>query len=419
MSGYFGLRLASGGAALDNTVGVADFPRMRQERLAKAKASLKKNGIAAALLFRPENIRYVTGTHYPDFVERLRYCLAFPDDDPILFTTGGIISLSACTWIKPENVRQSRHWAAESPGIDATLETAKQFAEEIKDELKKRCLEKEQIGCDGFLDEPGRQALADAGIKLIDAHPAMLEARAVKTQDEINCFHMAAILADGAHYAMYEKIKPGVRERDIAVAGFDYLLSNGCENVWNIAVSSGGRIGGSGLVSDKVIQVGDVVTIDIVRASYMGYQTCYYRNYVVGRKPNEREKELHKKSLERMYKVIDMIKPGVSTADCAKHWIPATDKGFKDEWGMWCDDLGHGLGLWLYEYPIINRLWSLKHPQIIEKGMTMALECMEYDPLVGRTKLEEMLVVTDNGVEIFTRMPVKDMMIAAPIPTGE
>jgi Xaa-Pro aminopeptidase len=147
----------------------------------------------------------------------------------------------------------------------------------------------------------------------------------------------------------------------------------------------------------------------------MGYQSCYYRNYLVGRKPTEKEKALHEKSLERMYRVIDALKPGVTTDELAKHWMPAKEKGLPDEWYMWCDDLAHGLGLWLYEYPIINRLWSFDHPMTIEKGMTMAVECMEFDPLVGRTKLEEMVVVTDDGAEIFTRMPVKDMMIANPI----
>ena len=51
--------------------------------------------------------------------------------------------------------------------------------------------------------------------------------------------------------------------------------------------------------------------------------------------------------------------------------------------------------------------------------MTLAVESMEFDPMVGRTKLEEMIVVTDTGAEIFSRMPVKDMMIASPITLAE
>jgi len=418
MAGKFGVRLGTAGEGYDYTVGIVDFERMRHERLSKAQSAMKKNGIAVALLLRPENIRYVTGTHFPDFVERLRYNLCFVEHDPILFTMGGY-NLGECPWIKPENVKISRHWAAESPGREATWEAAKQFASEIKNELSQKGLGKEKVGIDGYLDEPGRQALVEAGIQLVNIQPVMLEARAIKTQDEINCIHMMSVLCDTAHYAMYKAIKPGVRERDIVAVGNEALIKAGAESVWQVAVSSGGKIGGISIVSDKIIQVGDVVTIDIVRASYMGYQSCYYRNYLVSRKPTEKEKELHKKSLERMYRVIDALKPGVTTDELAKHWMSAKKKGLPDEWYMWCDDLAHGIGLWLYEYPIINRLWSLEHPMTIEKGMTMAVECMEFHPLVGRTKLEEMVVVTDDGAEIFTRMPVKDIMIANPITTAD
>ena len=64
---------------------------------------------------------------------------------------------------------------------------------------------------------------------------------------------------------------------------------------------------------------------------------------------------------------------------------------------------------------MVNRLWSLDFPMTFESGMTLAVEAMHWDPVVGRTKLEEMVVITDRGTEIITRMPIKDMMIASPI----
>ena len=82
--------------------------------------------------------------------------------------------------------------------------------------------------------------------------------------------------------------------------------------------------------------------------------------------------------------------------------------------------MGHGLGLSLYEYPVTNRLWSLKHPQVYEKGMTMAVEALDpIDPALGRLKVEEMIVVTDTGVEILNTLPSKDMMIAHPFLLAE
>ena len=114
----------------------------------------------------------------------------------------------------------------------------------------------------------------------------------------------------------------------------------------------------------------------------------------------------------------DIIKPGVTTAEVAKHWQPASERGYLSEEHGWCDDLGHGIGLWLYEYPIINRLWSFDYPMTFESGMTLAVEAMHWDPVVGRTKLEEMVAVTDEGVEVITRMPIKEIMIANPILTA-
>ena len=414
MADRYGIRLGSGGRACDSSVGPINYERMRKERLEKAQAALKRNGIAAALLFRSENIRYVMSTIYTDFLDRLRYSVLFAEHEPLLFEAPGKYALGDAPWVKPEQVKLSLQWACQSPGKEASKESAKQFAASIKSELEKKGLAREPLGVDD-IDEVGRQALLDVGLKLINAMPVMLEARAVKTRDEINCIHMVTNLCDAAHYAMYEALKPGVRERDIRAIGFDSLLRNGAEMVWDVLVSAGGFVGGMSMNTERIIQPGDVVTIDIVRATYMGYTSCYYRNYKVGTRPTAREKDLHKRSYDRMYKVIDAIRPGITTAEVAENWATAEEKGLPDDRLMWCDDLAHGLGLWLYEYPICNRLWSPKHPMVIEEGMTMAVEAMEFDPLVGRTKLEEMLAVTKNGVEIFSRMPVEEMMIANPI----
>jgi Xaa-Pro aminopeptidase len=381
---------------------------MREERLAKAKASLKKNGIAACLLMRPENTRYVTSTKATNFIDQLRYSVAFAEHDPIIYELPPGSLFGTCPWIKPENLRLAILWADEACGRDATLERAKKFARLIKQDLKERGLEKEKLGIDK-LDEPGQQALREAGIETVDVMPAMLEARAVKTEDEIYCMMMAVAIAEVGWYALYEALKPGVLGRDLIAVANKAMYSAGAEDVWGVL---------GGARNTGIVQVGDVITVDFCRITYLGYNTCYYRNIIVGRKPNQKEMDMHKRSYERVYNVISAIKPGATTADAAKHWLPAKDRGYPTEEYTWCEDLAHGLGLWLYEYPTINRLWSFDYPMTLEKGMTMAVEAMEYDREVGRTKLEEMIVIGDNGAEIMTKMPVKDMMIASPILTA-
>jgi len=382
--------------------------RMREERLAKAKASLKKNGIAACLLTRPENMRYVTSTKATNFIDQLRYSVAFAEHDPIVYELPPGNLFGTCPWIKPENLKLAILWADEACGRDATLERAKKFAQSIKRDLKEKGLEKEKLGIDK-LDEPGQQALREAGIETVDVMPAMLEARATKTEDEIYCLMMAVAISEVGWYALYEALKPGILGRDLIAVANKAMYSAGAEDVWGVL---------GGARNTGIVQVGDVITVDFCRITYLGYNTCYYRNIIVGRKPNDKEKDMHKRSYERVYNVIQAIKPGATTADAAKHWLPAKERGYPTEEYVWCEDLAHGIGLWLYEYPTINRLWSFDYPMTLEKGMTMAVEAMEYDREVGRTKLEEMIVIGDNGAEIMTKMPVKDMMIASPIITA-
>jgi Xaa-Pro aminopeptidase len=385
-----------------------NMARMREERLAKAQASLKKHGIAACLLMRPENMRYVTSTKAVNFIDQLRYTVAFAEHDPIVYELPPGNLFGACPWVKPENLKLAILWADEACGPEATLERARKFAQSIKQDLKEKGLEKEKLGIDK-LDEPGQQALREAGIQTVDVMPAMLEARAVKTEDEIYCMMMAVAIAEVGWYALYEALKPGVLGRDLIAVANKAMYSAGAEDVWGVL---------GGARNTGIVQVGDVITVDFCRITYLGYNTCYYRNIIVGRKPNQKEIDMHKRSYERVYNVIEAIKPGATTADAAKYWQPAKEKGYPTEEYVWCEDLAHGLGLWLYEYPTINRLWSLDHPMVLEKGMCMAVEAMEYDREVGRTKLEEMIVVGEKGAEIMTKMPVKDMMISNIITTA-
>jgi Xaa-Pro aminopeptidase len=411
---YFGPRIPSSGRPVDYTGNLLDVDRMRRDRMARTKQYLKKHGIAAALLMRPENIRYAGSTYMMNFIDRIHYTLAFVEHDPIRYCTDGPEGNKIPTpWIPNENVRQSIHWAQQACGPEATARDAKLFAQAIKQDLVERGLDKEPLGIDE-IDEPGRQALIDEGITLVNAQPAMLEARAVKTQDEIACVHMVSSLCDSAHWDMYKALQPGMKDSDIRAIGYESLIRNGAEEIADVLVTSGGIRGGLSMDRDRLIQPGDMVTIDIVRATYLGYCSCYYRNFLVGLQPTQAQLDIQKRSYERVYGIIDGIKPGVSTGDLAEKWAKAEEKGLSSDRTLWCDDLMHGMGLWLYEYPVCNRIWSLEHPQTLEEGMVMAVEAMEFDPNIGRTKIEEMIVVTKDGCEVFSRIPVKEIMVANP-----
>jgi len=387
-----------------------NFVRMREERLAKARTAMRKYGLAACLLCQPDNVRYVTGMTFPTFLPQLDYVLLCAGHEPIYYQRLGR-ALKGCPWIKPDNFRLAlTKWRGYGGGQEVTWTLAKKFAADIKNTLKEKGLEKEKLGIDGF-DEPARQALREVGIELLEVMPVMLEARAVKTKDEINCLKMAAAIVDVAWQAVYESIKPGIRDREIEAVAHEALLKAGAESIGFVPVTSGSPARST----DKIVQVGDIITIDFVGITYMGYNTCYYRSFIVGRKPTNKEKDMYKKCYERIYQVIDAIRPGANTADAAKHFAPASSYGHPSEEYMVGHDLGHGLGLSMYEYPVIERLYSFQYPQTFERGMVLAVEAQEDDPGVGLIKLEEMVIISDTGAEVYTRMPIEDMMIASPI----
>src|SRR5258708_14388157 len=121
-----------------------------------------------------------------------------------------------------------------------------------------------------------------------------------------------------------------------------------------------------------MLRPGEQAFFDI-RQSFMGYRTCYYRTFNVGR-ATPVQHDAYKKARDWLDKAIALIKPGVSTDQVCGVWPKAPDFGFPDEMSAFGLQFGHGLGLPLHERPIISRVVSLTHPTEIKEGMVFALE---------------------------------------------
>ena len=389
--------------------------RMREERANKLREVMKKNGVAACLLEREDNIRYATGLPGDAFMPGLRYCLFFAEHEPIMWEHAGRYERrNEWPWVKPENWRIARCWLGGVCGTEATNETAKLFASEIVRELKDRGLQGEKLGVTA-LDGPSLRALGEMGIQTFDAQSLMFEARKVKTQDEINCLKMIAAITDRAWCKLYETMKPGMRDIDLTAIGYQAMIEAGAEIGGVVPFFSGPSTFERGLaMTDRIIEPGDIVYGDITNFGYLGYKTCLYRTFIVGRKPNQREKDLYKKLLDNQNSIIEAIKRGSTTADAAKHFKPASTWGYDDEDRVFTIEIGHGIGLFLYELPIINRLWSLKYPQTFETGNVMAIESRDGEPGLG-VRLEDMIVVTEKGAELLSRFPRDEIIVAGEI----
>jgi Xaa-Pro dipeptidase len=258
----------------------------------------------------------------------------------------------------------------------------------------------------GF-DNLSREVLSELGIKVVDGWPIMLEATAIKTVDEINCFKMVAAICEAGWYKAWKTLRPGIRDTELSYIVQYALLTAGAENVpTDVQFYSGPLTFDRGFDrGGRVIQTGDLLYAPMCGVSYLGYRSCNYRTLIAGRKASDREKDWYKKLLDRLDAVIGEIKPGATTADAARHFPPASYWGYGDEAELLTMEIGHGLGLFSYGPPIINRQWSLKHPQVFEPGMVLAVESREGEFRVGGVRLENMLVVTRDGVEIIDHTP--------------
>jgi Xaa-Pro aminopeptidase len=390
-----------------------EFDRMRRYRLARARQALEKSDLGALLLFDVNNIRYVSATKIGEW-ERdklARFALLARGKEPIVwdFGSAAVHHQLYSPWLLKE------HCKAGLVGLRGTVPPSfglmQHHAEEIASLLRDAGVAGMPLGVD-IIEPPMMFELEKAGLKVQDGQQVMLEAREIKNVDEIALLNRAATMVDGVYQQIYEELRPGVRENDIVANANRFLYEHGSDDVEAINAISGERCSPHPHnFTDRMIRPGDQAFFDVLQ-SYMGYRTCYYRTFNVGR-ATDAQRDAYKQCREWLDKAIELIKPGVSTDKVAGVWPKAQDFGFPSELAAFGLQFGHGLGLAIHERPIISRVVSLDHPMEIKTGMVFALEtyCPAKDGF-SAARIEEEMVVTDTGCRVISLFPAEELPIA-------
>ena len=390
-----------------------DFDRLRSYRLARAKAALASSDLGCLLLFDPNNLRYTTSTAIGTWErdKNIRFALVFRDDDPILWDFGSAARHHQlyCPWL-PES-----SWRAWVPPMRGAMPDATgvpdALAEMIWEELHQRGLDGEPVGMD-VPDMTTLLALQRKGLEIADSQPVMLAARRIKSPDELALLDQAAGIVDAAYEEIYRLLRPGVRESEIVAAAMQVLFELGSEHVEAINAISGDRCNPHPhTFSDRLLRPGDQAFFDIIH-SFMGYRTCYYRTFSVSYS-TPAQLDAYKRCRSWLDDAIDHVRPGATTDQIAEVWPTAEEIGMRDERAAFGLQFGHGLGVGLYEAPMISRLHSFDDPVELEVGMVFALEtyCAATD---GRSaaRIEEEVVVTPSGCDVITRFPADELLVA-------
>ena len=387
--------------------------RLRTYRLQRAKAALDASELGALLLFDFNNIRYVTSTHIGEWArdKMTRFALLTRGGRPHLWDFGSAAKHHRlnCPWLPPENIRGGMIGLRGAVAPDAGLFAG--AAKEICEILRAEGVLDMPVGVD-IVEPPMHAALEAEGIAVRDGQQTMLDAREVKSVDEIMLLNTACAMVDGAYQLIAEQLKPGVRESELVANVTKLLFDMGSEHVDNINAVSGERCSPHPHVfSDRLIRPGDQAFFDIIQ-TFVGYKTCYYRTFVVGR-ASDAQRDAYKKAREWIDGSIELMKPGVTTDQVANVWPKAQEFGFDSEMEAFGLQFGHSVGLFLHERPIISRLNSLDHPVELKEGMVIALEtyCPAKDG-ISAARIEEEVVVTADGPQVITRFPSQELFVA-------
>ena len=393
-----------------------DFDRLRRYRLERAQAALEASECGAFLLFDFYNIRYTTQTWIGGALRR--------QDDPL----------------RPAGARQGpgalglrlRGQAPQDllalgaggelprrlprvPGRGRAVRRADGDAvAEIKSLLTEAGVADLPVGLD-IVEPPFLFEMQRQGLSVVDAQQLMLDARCIKSTDEIVLLNQAAAMVDGVYQDIVEALKPGVRENEIVALANQRLYEMGSDQVEAVNAISGERCNPHPHnFTDRLIRPGDQAFFDIIH-SYNGYRTCYYRTFAVG-SSTPAQRDAYKTGARvdgprhRRHQGRRRHRRGRGAAAGARRSSGSTSE--MEAFGL---QFAHGLGLGLHERPIISRLNSMKEPVELQVGMVFALEtyCPASDGF-SAARIEEEIVITDDGPKILTLFPAQDLVVTNP-----
>ena len=375
-----------------------DLDSLREKRLARLREALERSSLGALLTFDFANIRYMTATHIGTWAidKMIRFALLPRGGEPIVWDFGSAAKHHQLynPWLDGAN-RARAGISTLRGAFNPDAGIAEEVARKIAHELREAGLADEPVGVD-LIEMPVLAALQAEGLQVVDGQQVFLDARRIKTAEEIGLLTQACSMVDAAYEQLYEFLRPGVRENECVGLVSKVLYDLGSEYVEGVNAISGERCSPHPHVySDRLIRPGDPAFFDILH-SHMGYRTCYYRCFAVG-SASRAQRDAYTRCREYMDQAIALVKPGATTADIVEVWPRAEEFGFPDEEAAFALQYGHGVGLSIWEKPIFSRLVSLDHPEVLEEGMVFALET--YWPAA-------------DGCEIITKFPAEDLLVA-------
>jgi Xaa-Pro dipeptidase len=401
---------AHGGLAVDYEQRV-DYGLLRSERLEKAKAELAASDLDAILVWKDENVRYLSALRAQIISGKsalLNGCLLTKDGELALFCSGG--EVDRATRVMPWIDRIETVPIMEARGLIAGA-----VEQVIAPVLRELGVDTGRLG----LDESAYAQVQELQrvlpeMELGDADAVMQAARLVKSDSELAVMQEAGAIAEAVTASAIAAVKPGVREYDVVADAMHTLFTLGGEmaHLASPFVASGEHMSPPNrFPSDKIIREGDLVFIDI-GATYNGYYADMGRTVICGT-PSDRQREIFTAVRNSLRAATEAMRPGNTNDDVA---AAVRAEGAK----MGLDDdflslfIGHGVGIGANEPPYVGEALPGASTIELQAGMTMAIEPLIWVPDVpggGGVRLEDTIAVAEGGGVPLTRTSFDERLL--------
>ena len=338
-------------------------------RCERLMAALKEKGMDAALIHRPENIRYLTG-----------------------YTGEGCVFVCADETVIVTDFRYVEQAERQAPGLRVASTDAKhperERARELTDAhgVKVLAVESDFLSYDAH--EKLRGHLPFVELRSLGGIPE--ELREVKDADEIASICKSAEIASRAFVNILDRIHPGMTEKQVQIM-LDYeMLSLGSEENSFPTISAAGANGSlpHAIPSDYMIQSGDLLTLDF-GAKVDGYCSDLTRTVAFG-KVSEELRGIYDLVYDAHMAALEAVKPGAVCGELDAIARRIIDARYPGAFGH---SLGHGVGLFIHEQP---RLVSGSQT-VLQPGHVITIEPGVYIPGLGGCRIEDTAIVTADG----------------------
>ena len=387
-----------------------DFAALRADRLQRMQAAMRANGVAICLFYNPANIRYSTGTDMMNVWSAStleRHCLVPATGDPVLFEFPSAFHVAKryLKDVRPEISWQMAGWA----GADY----AREWAAMIKNVMIELGVAGEALAIDK-LDPFGMLALQAEGIRIVDAGPIYVQAREVKTEQEIGLCLINGTIGDAMLANFAAAVRPGIREYELLKVLSETLLNLHGESVFTRLIASGKNTNPwLSEAHDKVVQPGDLVGVDLDSNGYEGYVIDISRTFLCGDHPLPGQKEAYRIAYDCVNGMVDLIRPGMTYGDFAR-LAPQLPEAYRaNRYSM----MAHQAGL-EDEGPLMPYLYGDKNiPKAlldweIKENSVFCLECFAgKDGAPYGVKLEEQVIVTAQGGLRLSTYPFEEKLL--------